>query len=287
MLASDVSTAGQKVFTATAALLEGLPGPLRAFLTETAAAGYYLCSRRRSNVRENLVAAGGDGSSAAVFGVFRCHALNMIEMFRSSRWDGDTLARRIEFHDRTLLDGELSAGRGAIFATAHIGNWELPALYLASLGYRLHAVAGVQMNTFLTGPLREAKERSGVRVVGPHGSYRRLFRALKAGEIVALLVDGDVYTGGEPTELLGRPIVLPDGGARLAARTGAPVIGAYCRRIDDERSRIHMERVLGAGEATAIGPVRAQRMIVDALGRFIAGNSDQWCLFRRFWGNAA
>jgi len=283
-----VKAAGQKLFSATAAVLDGMPGPMRGLVTECAAAGFYLSSRRRRcNVRGNLAIAGGNGSRGSVYHVFRSHALNMIDMFRSSRWDPDVLARHIEFPCRALLDDALGSNRGVIFATAHIGNWELPALYLASLGYRLHAVAGVQMNALLTGPLKEAKERRGVAVVGPDRSYRRLFRALRAGEIVALLIDGDVYTGGAPTDLLGRRVVLPAGAARLSARTGAPVIGVYCRRIDDDRSRIHMERILGAEEAAQIGFDQAQERIADALGRFITGNSDQWCLFRRFWGNAA
>ncbi|MDD3643144.1 MAG: lysophospholipid acyltransferase family protein [Candidatus Krumholzibacteria bacterium] len=282
-----MKTAGQTIFSATAALLDGMPGPVRRLVSGCAASGYYLSSgRRRRAVRENIETAGAEGSRGAVYGIYRCHALNMIDMFRSSRWDREILARHVELPCRDLLDEALAAGRGAIFATAHIGNWELPALYLASLGYRLHAVAGVQMNPLLTGPLREAKERRGIAVIGPGSSYRRLLRALGAGGIVALLVDGDVYTGGAQAELLGRRIVLPGGAARLAAMTGAPVIGAYCRRIGDDRSRIHMERVLGAGEAADIGIDRAHRMIAGALGRFIAGNSDQWCLFRPFWRDA-
>lgn len=265
-----------------------MPGPARGLLTETAAAGYFLLAPgRRRNVRENLAAAGTSASRGAVYGVFRGHVLNMIEMFRSSRWNGRALAARLEFPDRALLDETLSARRGAVLATAHIGNWELPALYLASLGYRLHAVAGVQMNTLLTGPLREAKERRGITVVGPDRSYRHLYRALRAGEIVALLIDGDVYTGGERVRLLGRNVRLPSGAARLAARTGAPVVGAYCRRIGDDRSRIHLETILEAGEAAWLGPAAAHERIAGALGRFIGANSDQWCLFRRFWGDAA
>lgn len=287
MLGSIVNTVGHRVFSVTAAVLDALPGPARRLVTEIAAAGHYLSPGRRRNVRENLAAAGGDSSRGAVYRIFRGHAVNMIEMFRSSRWDRDALARHIEFSDREILDEALASGRGAIFATAHIGNWELPALYLASIGYRLHVVAGVQMNSMLTAPLRDAKQRRGVTVVGPDGSYRGLFRALRAGGIVALLIDGDVYTGGEPVDLLGRTVVLPAGAARLAARTGAPVIGAYCRRTGGDRSRIYMETVLAAGEATAVGAARAQEAIAAALGRYIAGNSDQWCLFRRFWGDAA
>lgn len=283
-----VKTYGQTLFSATAAILDGMPGPVRSLVTECAAAGFYLSSRRRRcTVRGNLAVAGGDRTRGSVYRVFRSHVLNMIDMFRSSRWDPDTLARHIEFPCRALLDDTLGSARGAIFATAHIGNWELPALFLASLGYRLHAVAGIQMNALLTGPLKEAKERQGVAVVGPDRSYRRLFRALRAGEIVALLIDGDLYTGGVPTDLLGRRVMLPAGAARLSARTGAPVIGAYCRRIDDDRSRIHMERILGAGEAADIGFESAQQRIAGTLGRFITDNSDQWCLFRRFWGDAA
>ncbi len=213
--------------------------------------------------------------------------MNMIEMFASSRWDSDKISGRIDFPDRKILDEALAAGKGVILATGHIGNWELPGLLLGLLGYPLGVVAGEQMNSLLTGPVKRAKEERGIGVIGPGQSYRKLYHMLKAGGLVALLLDGDIFEGGIPVELFGREVNLPRGAARLAMSTGAPVLGAYCRRISDDLSKLSMETLIAPGEAARIGESATHDRIFPAIEGYIRDNSDQWCIFRRFWEDTA
>ena len=279
---------GATVFRATAAILDALPGRVRALAADISALVIFCLSpRKRRNVRTNLFVVGGPDSNRAILGVFRNHSMNVIEMFASSRWNSREITGRIEFPQRRLLDETLAAGKGAVLATAHIGNWELPALLLGSLGYRLTVVAGEQINSFLSDPVRSAKEDRGIEVIGPWHPYRRLYRTLKAGGLVALLLDGDIFEGGVKVEFFGREVSLPRGAARLAMSTGAPVLGAYCRRISDGVSRISMETILRPGEAARIGEVASQKRIFPAIEGYIRENSDQWCIFRRFWEGVA
>lgn len=286
ILTGVVSRTGCRIFSAAAAVLDAMPpGARKAFADLSALMCCSLSPSRRRSVRANLEMAGP--GRVKVLPVFRNHALNMIEVFASSRWDDEEIASRIEFGSREVLDSALAAGRGVILVTAHIGNWELPAPYLASLGYRLHVVAGIQMNRLLSTAVRREKERRGIEVIEPHHPYRSLFRALSGGGIVALLLDGDVYEGGVETEFFGRPVQMPAGAARLACRTGAPVVGACCRRHGENRTRIHMETILEPGEASERGVEYAQRTVFAALERFIRGNIDQWCIFRPIWKGVA
>ena len=279
---------GNTVFRVTAAVLDALPGRVRSLAADISAFGSYCLSPgKRRNVRGNLSVVGSPPSSSDIYGIFRNRSMNIMEMFASSRWDGDEINGRIEFPQRQILDDALTAGKGAIFATAHIGNWELPALLLGSLGYRLGVVAGEQMNSLLTDSVKRTKEKKGLEVIGPEQPYRKLCRILQEEGIVALLLDGDVFEGGTPIELFGREVNLPRGAARLAMITGAPVLGAYCRRITDDRSRISMETVLAPGEASRVGESVAQQRIFEAIESYIRDNADQWCIFRRFWEGTA
>jgi KDO2-lipid IV(A) lauroyltransferase len=283
-----VNATGYTLFRFAAAVLEGLPCRARSLVADLSALGYYCLSPgRRRNVRGNLSIIGEIPTRSEIYGVFRNHVINMMEMFASSRWSDAEISSRIEFPQREILDNALSAGRGVILATAHRGNWELPALLLGSLGYRLGVVAGIQMNPLLTDEVKRVKETRGIEVIGPEKPYRKLYRVLGEGGIVALLLDGDVFTGGSPVEIFGRKVSLPRGAARLAERTGAPVLGAYCRRLSDDRSRISMEIVLAAGEAARMGERASQERIYRVIEKYIEGNSDQWCIFRRFWEEAA
>lgn len=279
---------GTTIFRVTAAVLDALPGQVRSLAADISALGSFcLAPGKRRNVRWNLSVVGTSRSRGKVYGIFRNHSMNMIEMFASSRWDGDEIKSRVDFADRKILDEALSAGKGAILATGHIGNWELPALLLGSLGYPLSVVTGEQMNSLLAGSVKRAKEEKGIGVIGPGQSYRKLYRILKGGSLVALLLDGDIFEGGVPVELFGREVNLPRGAARLAMSTGAPVLGVCCRRISDNRSKMSMEVLIAPDEAARIGETASQERIFPAIEGYIRDNSDQWCIFRRFWEDTA
>jgi len=275
---------GTTLFRVTAAILDSLPGRLRSIAADFSAIGSYCLSpEKRRNVHCNLAVVGAPSSGGKVYGIFRNQSINLIEMFASSRWDGDEIIERVDFPTRHILDEALAAGKGVILATAHLGNWELPALLLASLGYPLSVVAGEQMNSLLSDSVKRAKEEKGIAVIGPGQSYRKLYRILQNGGIIALLLDGDVFEGGVPVDLFGRQVSLPRGAARLAMSTGAPVLGTCCRRLDDDRSQMNMETILAPGEAARAGESGALHAIYSAIEGYIRSNSDQWCIFRRFW----
>ncbi len=284
ILGQTVGRIGTIVFSAAAALANALP----AFVLDAAAGvctflHYSFSPGKRRNVRENLSGAGLPSRAGAVYGIFRIHTANVIEMIASSRWRADRLENRFDFEGREALDAALACGKGVILVTQHTGSWETGAVYLRSLGYRLHVVAGVQLSPLLTGAVKKAKEELGIEVITPEDSSRRLLKALASGGILALLVDGDVYTGGTEVVFFGKTVRLPDGPVRLARASGAPVVAGYCRRAGSRRYRIHLERLLGADEAAALSESEALERVYAAVERFIRENADQWIMFRRFW----
>ena len=140
------------------------------------------------------------------------------------------------------------------------------------------------MNRFLTGAVKRAKERQGIRVINPEHSYRRLFDALSSNGIVALLLDGDIFTGGTEVEIFSRRTMMPRGAVRLSAKSGAPLIGGYCRRVGRERYRIHLERIATAEECRMAPEEETQRILYRRIEDYITRNCDQWCIFRDFLG---
>ena len=275
---------GTIVFSTTAALANALPS----FVIDAVGGGctflhYALSPAKRRNVRENLAGAGLPPPAGGVYSIFRIHTANIIEMIASSRWRTNRLENRFDFEGREALDAALAGGKGVILVTQHTGSWETGAIFLRSLGYRLHVVAGVQLSPLLTGAVRKAKEEIGIEVITPEDSSRRLLKALASGGILALLVDGNVYTGGTDVVFFGKTVRLPDGPVRLARASGAPIVTGYCRRSGSRRYRIHLERLIDASEATALSEGEALARVYGAVERFIRENADQWIMFRRFW----
>jgi lauroyl/myristoyl acyltransferase len=268
-----------------AALANAAPASLRGGVaTVCAAFDYALSPKKRRNVAENIAAAGLAASPGGVFEIFKLHATNIIEMFASGSWPNETILGWCELEGRDELDRALAGGAGVILVSVHTGSWELGARCLRALGYRLHVVAGIQMNRLLTGAVREAKEKRGIEVISPDDSYRKLLKALAANGVVILLVDGNVYTGGVELPFFGRPTRLPDGPARLSKASGAPILGGFCRRAGNKKHKLHVEYIMDTREVESLSERDALAKIYGAVERFIGRNADQWCMFRRLWG---
>lgn len=277
---------GKLLFNAAALTLDSLPVGGRRFIAESGALIDFACSpRKRRNVRRNLLGTGVEPDRAAILSIFKHHAANMLEIFTASRWDEQEVSSRVQGAGIGLIERALSDGRGAILVTVHVGNWELAARFLGHAGFTMHVVAGVQMNRILTNAVKSAKERWGIEVINPQNSYRQLFRALSKNGVVALLLDGDIFTGGSPVELFGRKVSMPRGAVQLSRRAGAPVIGGFCRRLASERYDIYLESILQPDRDGALDEEEAMKRLYSRIEEYISRNRDQWCMFRDFWGD--
>jgi lauroyl/myristoyl acyltransferase len=285
MLHKIVEDIGKLTFKLITALANAAPVPMRGAVAEVCAGiDYALSGPKRRNVAENIAAAGLPATRKRVFGIFKLHATNVIEMFASSAWENDIILGWCELEGRDELERALAGGKGVILVSVHTGSWEIGARCLQALGYRLHVVAGVQMNRLFTGAVREAKEKRGIEVINPDDSYRKLLKALSANGVVILLVDGNIYTGGAELPFFGRTTRLPDGPAKLSRTSGAPILGGFCRRMGNKKHALHVEHIMSARDFESLPERDALARIYGTVERFIGQNADQWCMFRRLWG---
>ena len=58
----------------------------------------------------------------------------------------------------------------------------------------------MQLNRWLTPAVRETKSELAIHTVSPDDGFRGLLRALERNELVALMVDGDVFRHGVAVE---------------------------------------------------------------------------------------
>ncbi len=128
---------------------------------------------------------------------------------------------------RTALDEALRAGRGVVYVTCHLGPWERMAALLAGLGYPITTLASEsydpRFDAVLYGRLRTSRN---VDVIyrGSSAAPLAVVRALKRGRVLGFLVDLPGRIATCPVQWLGRPSTVALGPARIALRTGAPVV---------------------------------------------------------------
>jgi len=208
--------------------------PRRAVLALASGLGslaFCLGARLRSVGRANLDVVFGNSATdsdkemwlRASFGSF---ALVILDLFwfafrtraRSDRW--------IRWDDSMSVFSKPPV----IGVTAHFGNWEALGFVLLRLGGSCLAVAAPLMNPLADWFLNLMRRGSGERTTRKQGSLRPLFRELRNGRNVALVVDQNVVPrdGGVFIDVFGVPALVSPSPAQLSARTGAPVVAMFC-----------------------------------------------------------
>ena len=213
--------------------------------------------------------------------MMRSYNRMMFEFFRLPHMTRAELLRAVDVQGREHIDQAVARGRGVIVTCCHVGNWELAAVVVAHWGYALHAVAGVQFGRWLTPAVREAKTELAIHTISPEDGYRGILRALEHNEIVALMVDGDVYRHGVSVDFFGRETRFPAGPGVLAQRTGALILCGFCERVSPGRFRIVIEPALDPARFESAAAVNAA--VATITERHIRERVDQWCIFRPLW----
>ena len=186
------------------------------------------------------------------------------------------------------VDQALAAGRGAIVATGHIGNFELGGALLASR-YSLLDVVKTQRNGSFDNYLERLRHKRGIRTVPMRQPGRSVLEQLRSGGLVSLLVDQDAGAAGVGTHFLGLPASTWPGAARFSIRTGCPVIPMAMRREGPGRHVLRISPSLDPSgltdrpEDVAVYTAR----ISSAVEEFIRQEPAQWFWVHRRWKSAA
>ena len=183
--------------------------------------------------------------------IVRTTARQMLETLRLwTRPHRENLALIQESHGVELFDAAIRAGRGVIVAAPHYGNWELLNQWLAAhtplaiLYAPPESAVGDAFLRRVRAHDAQAARVTQVRAEGP--GVRQLFKLLKDGGVVGILPDQQPKQGdGEFAPFFGIPALTMTLLGRLAHRTGAVVLFAWCERIDSHagapRFALHIE----------------------------------------------
>ena len=205
---------------------------------------YFILPRDRNRALEHLAIAFPSETSALerrriARRCFQNFGKNAVELVNFPRLKGD-LDRMITLEGRAFLDETLARGKGLIWITGHLGNWELMACYIAHRGYPLHVIAREVYEERLNRLLLGFRNEAAVRVIQRDSASagRQMLRALKDGEIIGMLIDQDAEVKVVMADFFGRKANTPSGAAILARRRSIPVLAGFIHRVSDRRHRI-------------------------------------------------
>ena len=144
----------------------------------------------------------------------------------------DRLASYMENRDPELVRAAVARGKGIVFVTGHLGNWELMARLMAKTQCAVSAVAKRGADARLMGLIEDWRASGRVTTLWREdpGTARALLRVFKQNQALGILVDQDTKVQGIWVPFFGRPAYTPRAPGDLALRTGAPVLVGTCHR---------------------------------------------------------
>ncbi len=259
-------------------------------------AWYRSSADRRRLVRANLTRVNeaigkplrGEALREQVRAAFVAHARYYLEVAllpRMARRDaGDLLV----WDDRVDILA-IAHERGVIGVSAHFGNFEPAAIWMAAHDLRWVTPVEELKPRALYDYLRSRRGVGGLsgELVTASGSARRVLAALRRHEMVAIAADRDVGTANVEVTLFGHLAQIPSGPASLAVLTGSPVIVITLRRTAPGRFAAHLDQVpwTATGDRDADVLALTQRT-TDTLARHIAEAPEQWWgAFQPVWAD--
>lgn len=194
----------------------------------------------------------------------------------------DSLSLLDEGSGVALFDAALASGRGVIVAAPHHGNWELLNRWLAMktpLAILYAPPESATVDAFLRRVRKASGDEGRVEQIRAEGiGIRQLFKRLQSGGVVGILPDQQPKQGdGVWAPFFGVPASTMTLIGRLAERTGAEVLYAWCERQGDgPRFTLHVEAApAGIARADALASATALNAGIEALVRR-APEQYQW-----------
>jgi phosphatidylinositol dimannoside acyltransferase len=207
------------------------------------------------------------------------------EAFRLPTMNLRALARQL--HEMTLgqdhLEAALAAGRGAVLALPHSGNWDMAGVWLAQTHGSFTTVAERLKPESLYRRFIGYRESLGFEVLPLSGGSRPPFEVLcerlRDNRLVCLMAERDLTRTGVEVEFFGEPTRMPAGPAKLAIETGAALLPVHSWYEDTGSAQwIHPPLDCTSGDVSAI-----TQALADQFAKNIAAHPQDWHMLQPQW----
>lgn len=212
------------------------------------------------------------------------YARYWLDSFRLHTMDGEEVVAASTAEGLHHVDAFRDSGRGGIFATGHLGSWDVGAFFTSQRRWGMVVVAEVVEPRRLFDRFVELRRTAGIDVIplvrgGPMLDELQA-RVDQDGALATLLADRDLTRKGPIVSFFGEPCRLPPGTAALARRTGRPVsAGAFLTRGNDGFHGV-VHAPIDVADLDLYDGTQAVAHELEALiGRF----PEQWHVFVPNW----
>ncbi len=251
---------------------------------------YRLLGRVRNKTHQHLKIAFGNQwgekkITATAKASFHAMGKNVADACRIPDLVHKGLDHYIRVKGKEHLERVLARGNGAIGISGHIGCWELLGAALAK--DHPFAVIGARIyDPRLDKLLVEKRQQAGYRSIPrTMQGTRDIFRWLKSGKMIGILIDQDTRVEGEFVDFMGKPAYTPVGPVVFAERTGAGIVPMAIHMNKDFTHTVEISPEILLQKTGDKKADRVENVLrcSKAVEKFIMENPTQWVWMHERW----
>ena len=240
--------------------------------------------------RKNLAAAFPEKSQAEIetilTGMWDNLGRTVAEYPHLQKFDRVGPGSRIEVKGAEHIESATATGKGTLFLSAHLANWELMPMLGELLGLDGASVVRHPNNPYVARWIAHQRGRRGPKdQIGKHSGARRVFAQLRGGKAIYMLVD-QRNDEGIAVKFFGREAPTTPVPAALAMKLGSRILIARNQR---KRGSARVEITIAPGpDYVASGDEAADtraltERITAQLEAMIRSDPSQWLWIHRRW----
>lgn len=177
-------------------------------------------------------------------------------------------------------------GKGVLFCSSHLGNWEMLGATGGLAGMRLTITTRRITPPWLMRKMEKVRLSVGVKAAYQPRTLPVIMKALRGGETVGFVIDQYAPPPmGLKVRFFGVEVDTLSAVGPLSLRTGAPILPVTAHR--DQKGRIHVviEPELKLSEETAKDPKASTQIIAAKVEAWIRVHPAQWLWAHRRFKN--
>lgn len=231
-----------------------------------------------SNLDMTLPAA---GHKAIIDGVFNSIARILVAFSRFPRLNKRNIGEWIRYEGFEHFEEALRRGKGVLFATAHLGNWELSAFAHSLMAEPMNVVVRPLDNKRIDDIVEGYRALSGNKLIQKKEAARSILKALAQNQAVGILIDQNASADqGVFVDFFGVPACANVAFAKIAARSGAAVIPGFALwSVAEKKYVLRFYPIVEiTGDAT-VDTAAIQKQLEQVIREY----PDQWLWIHRRW----
>ena len=177
-------------------------------------------------------------------------------------------------------------GKGLIFATMHMGNWDLCGLACKSVGMPMFFIARRQKNPLTDELMNKMRGANGVEtILNDSRVLRNVIRGLKSGKALAMLPDVRNKTKALEIDFMGGKANIGAGTALFARQTNVPIYPSIIIRKGWTRfEAFTLDPILSDPNLEkAEDFARITQLLLSQFDEYIRAHPEQYFWFNKRW----